>query len=191
MTPPTIDDGIGLTWVTIGIVWLLGMLRVKPKVRSEPGSVRAAEMALAILGSSLIGSTWYANTWLATRVFPNNQTIRVAGLVLTVFGGLFAIWARFALAGNWSGHVSVKEGHELITAGPYAFVRHPIYSGLLTALTGTALANGQWRAVLGLSVLFVALWVKIRCEEKFMLETFPVPYQFYRRRVKRLIPWVF
>ncbi len=110
------------------------------------------------------------------------------GFVLTVAGIALAIWARILLGTNWSGMVTLKEGHELIRKGPYAFVRHPIYSGLLLALLGTAIYMGRWEGFLGFAIAFATWFFKSRIEEKFMVDYFGDRYRGYRREVKALIP---
>jgi protein-S-isoprenylcysteine O-methyltransferase Ste14 len=111
------------------------------------------------------------------------------GLALVIAGLLFAIWARVHLGGNWSGTVTIKQGHELIRSGPYAYVRHPIYTGLLAALLGTTAASGTVHAAVGLAIIAVALVRKLRIEEAFMREIFPDAYQRYSAEVPALIPF--
>lgn len=86
--------------------------------------------------------------------------------------------------------MSIKEDHQLITSGPYALVRHPIYTGLLLALVGSAMAMGEWRAVLAFSLAWLALWRKLRLEEHLMHRQFGETYQAYCQRVPALIPFV-
>ena len=93
------------------------------------------------------------------------------------------------LGGNWSGTVTVKQGHELIRSGPYAYVRHPIYTGLTTALLGTTLASGTLHAVIGLAIIVLAFVRKSGIEEEFMREAFPGEYQRYSAEVPALIPF--
>jgi protein-S-isoprenylcysteine O-methyltransferase Ste14 len=112
------------------------------------------------------------------------------GALLTFAGLSFAIWARVYIAGNWSGSVTLKEQHELVRSGPYRWVRHPIYSGLLLAVAGSALANGQWRGVAALAIAFLALWRKLRLEERWLGELFGDGYRRYRSEVAALIPGV-
>ena len=100
------------------------------------------------------------------------------------------MWARVHLGRNWSGIVTVKEGHELITGGPYAIVRHPIYTGLLLAFIGSALARGEWRGVLAVAVVLAALWRKLGLEERWMREQFGSAYQAYSQRVAALVPFL-
>jgi protein-S-isoprenylcysteine O-methyltransferase Ste14 len=101
---------------------------------------------------------------------------------------LFAAWARVTLGRNWSATITVKQDHDLITSGPYRFVRHPIYTGLLLGLAGIAVARGEWRGVLGVVLAFGAFWRKLRIEERWMREQFGGAYDEYSRRVAALIP---
>ena len=95
--------------------------------------------------------------WLGTRFLPDTMIVYLLGLLMVVAGLAFAIWARVHLGRNWSGTVTVKENHELIRSGPYAIVRHPIYTGLLLAVLGTAIVFGEWRGLLAFCFLTIAL----------------------------------
>jgi protein-S-isoprenylcysteine O-methyltransferase Ste14 len=117
-------------------------------------------------------------------------TLFWVGAALTAAGLLFTVWARVHLGTNWSGTVTLKRGHELITSGPYAFVRHPIYTGLLLAFLGSALARDEWRGVLALALVALALWRKLRNEERWMREQFGDAYSAYSKRVAALVPRV-
>ena len=127
---------------------------------------------------------------LSSRVVPPIDAIVWTGVSLCIGGLLFCIWARFTLGRNWSGMVTFKGGHELITRGPYAIVRHPIYTGLLMMIIGTVIAYGHVAGIIALPFAFWGLWIKLRYEEKLMLEKFPDQYKAYSQRVKRLIPCV-
>src|SRR5271156_3537071 len=105
-------------------------------------------------------------------------------------GQVFTVWARSHLAANWSGTVTFKAGHELITTGPYALARHPIYTGLLLGFLASALALGRWRGIVAVAVVGLALWRKLRLEEEGMRRLFGAGYVSYQRRVKALIPLV-
>jgi protein-S-isoprenylcysteine O-methyltransferase Ste14 len=176
------------TWEGLAALWLAGYAFTKPAVRKAPLGSRVFNSATVLLGFALMGIQWFARGWLAVRFVPPSGNLRLAGFLLTLAGVLFACWARLTLGTNWSGRPSVKAGHELIVKGPYALARHPIYTGLLLAVAGTALAVGQLRAILGFLLVLLAFAAKIRQEERFMQETFPDAYPPYRRRVKALIP---
>ncbi len=182
---------IGWIWAFLGVFWLIGRAFTKPTVRAQPLASRFFNVALAFLGFTMLGTPWFDVGWMALRFAPPAETVRIAGIVLTLAGAIFAIWARVTLGSNWSGRPSVKAGHELIVTGPFALTRHPIYTGLLLAVAGTALVVDQWHAVFGFSLVLIAFLTKIRLEEQFMMQAFPDSYPAYRRRVKALVPGVF
>ena len=187
----SVNSAISIAWETVALIWAVGLLFTKRTVRSLPGGVRLFHLVLIGLGFSLVGARWFEVGWLGERFIPASQELGAIGLGLTVVGCLFAIWARLALGGNWSGRATVKANHELITRGPYALTRHPIYTGLMTAVVGTMLARGEWRCVLGAVLILVTFLVKMGQEERLMMQTFPQAYPEYRRNVKALIPGVF
>jgi protein-S-isoprenylcysteine O-methyltransferase Ste14 len=125
---------------------------------------------------------------LDERFVPAVVEVGAAGWALTVLGMLFAVCARVTLGRNWNARVVIRQGHELIAVGPYALVRHPIYTGLLVALAGSALYDGCWRALVGLACFALGFWLKARNEEKLMEDEFGDQYRAYRARVPMLIP---
>ncbi len=127
---------------------------------------------------------------LSARVIPNMEMIAWAGAILCIAGLGFCIWARLTLGRNWSGTVTLKEGHELIERGPYRVVRHPIYTGLLAMSLATAIVAGHVAGIAGLVLVFVSFSIKLGDEEKVMLKQFPEQYAAYQGRVRRLIPFV-
>lgn len=188
----TLNPGeiIGYSWGAVGLVWLLGLAFIKRTVRSQPAGARVFQLAVAAFGFTLLSGRWFRFGWLGVRFVPNLQDVALAGSAVTALGCAFAIWARIALGGNWSGRVTVKADHDLVTSGPYAISRHPIYTGLLLAIAGTALTGGEWRCVLAVAVILFALLVKMSQEERMMMQTFPEAYPRYRQRVKALIPLI-
>ncbi len=110
------------------------------------------------------------------------------GAVLVVAGLAWTMYARAVLGRNWSGTVTLKQEHELVRSGPYRWTRHPIYTGLLLALLGTAIALGEWRGVVGFLLVAVAFGYKLRVEERFMMSAFPAEYPRYRAEVPALVP---
>jgi protein-S-isoprenylcysteine O-methyltransferase Ste14 len=190
MTHSMAISAIGYTWEALGLVWLVGLAFTKPIARRQPIGARLFTLAIALTGFSLLGSSWFSNSWLTTRFLPSTGPTELAGLITTVAGCLFAIWARIALGGNWSGQATVKAGHELVTSGPYRLTRHPIYTGLVAGALGTLIATGEIRCILGLLMIVVAFIIKMSQEEKLMTQTFPEAYPRYQQRVKALIPGI-
>jgi protein-S-isoprenylcysteine O-methyltransferase Ste14 len=176
-----------LSWVAY---WWVASRHVKPTARRESVPSRLMHIAPLSLAVLLLWPERVPLSTLGERFVPLAAWPFWTGAALTLAGLSFTVWARVFLGGNWSGIVTVKEGHELITGGPYRFVRHPIYTGLLLAFCGSALARGEWRGVLAVCLVFAALWRKLRIEEQWMRERFGSQYQQYSRRVAALIPLV-
>ncbi len=117
----------------------------------------------------------------------------VAGVTITGVGIALAIYARYILGKNWSGSPTLKQDHQLITRGPYRFVRHPIYTGLVLAIAGTMVAIVPSIAGIAYIVLIAtAFAIKLRFEEKLMLRQFPEAYPGYRAKVRTaFIPLIY
>jgi protein-S-isoprenylcysteine O-methyltransferase Ste14 len=111
-----------------------------------------------------------------------------AGVALTSIGVAIAIWARRTIGEYWSARVTLKEGHQIIRSGPYQFVRHPIYTGILLAATGTALVIGEWRGVIAVVLLYAAHSRKAMREEAMLTSEFGEEYSSYRRSTGFLFP---
>ena len=127
---------------------------------------------------------------LNLRVLTATVGSHALGVILVATGLGFAAWARVHLGRNWSGVVTLKGGHELITSGPYALMRHPIYTGLLTMFVATVIVLGHVAGIIGMPFVFASFWIKLRYEEKLMLKQFPEHYAAYQKRVKRIIPFI-
>ena len=179
-------------WLLFLFYWLWSARRVKSSARGEPAWSRFFKYWLPIIVNLalMFPTSLYEGTLLGERFIPDVLWLAALGLLLAVAGLLFACWARSILGSNWSAVVQVKQDHELIERGPYRYVRHPIYTGLLLALVGTALLLGEWRAVLGFVIMFVSFWRKLRLEETWLSEYFGPKYGEYMQRVKALIPGV-
>lgn len=182
-------------WIILGAVWLVAAASQKAAVERQPLPGRLLYIFVAALGFALLAKPSVAGLpglgWLGLRFVPQMHALFVIGFALEIAGALFAVWARFTLGSNWSGQPSLMANHELVTSGPYALARHPIYTGLSFAAAGTALAVGEWRCVLGVFVIALAFFIKIRAEEQLMMQAFANLYPAYRQRVKALIPGVF
>jgi protein-S-isoprenylcysteine O-methyltransferase Ste14 len=181
---------IWLLWLFWLAVWMALARGVKPVARSESASARLTYLLLVALAVYLLVAPRVPSPWLNERFAPFVPWLLWLGAALTFAGIAFSIWARLLLAGNWSASVTLKHDHELVVAGPYHCVRHPIYTGLLVALAGTALALGEWRGLIALAITAAALWRKLRLEEALMRGQFGDAYARYAERVPALIPFV-
>src|SRR5262249_46342659 len=151
---------------------------------------RIAHIGPLAIAAMLVWARHLPMPWLYQRLLPATAATFWIGAVVLAAGLAFSVWARVVLGRNWSGTVTLKQDHELIRTGPYRWVRHPIYTGLLIGFVGTAIAVGQWRGVLAVLIVFVALWRKLRLEERWLGDLFGAEYVRYRREVPALIPFL-
>lgn len=187
-----IDRWIGVFWIVCLALWWLSAILSKHSIQSQSSGSRVLQLAFGIAGVILLFNLLGASKslWINAHVFPHTAPWAMAGSVLTLAGVLFAVWARTTLGRNWSARVTIKHNHELVVRGPYTFVRHPIYTGIITGLLGTALIYGDIRGLMGVLVYALGLWLKSRTEERFMLQQFDGRYAEYRRHTKALVPFV-
>jgi len=176
-------------WLVWAAYWLLASRAAKPTERREPMGSRLLHVLPLLFAVWLLWAEKLPGAFLHERVFPWSPWGFWAAALITALGLLFTVWARIHLGRNWSGTVTIKREHELIASGPYALVRHPIYTGLIVAIIGSAMAQGEWRGVLAVFIAWAALWRKLRLEERWMVERFGEQYTTYRRRVPALVPF--
>jgi protein-S-isoprenylcysteine O-methyltransferase Ste14 len=185
---------MGACWAVFVGVWVFGAVynaRYAPATIKRDRDMRfglwkwwiGAAVGVILLRTLVPTSTWTAVTfrsvWLA-----------VFGLLLLICATLFSLWARWTLGRMWSYVPSLREHHELHTDGPYRFTRHPIYTGILGMLLGTALITGYGGALVGLLFAAGVFLVRTAQEETLMLQTFGEQYRRYQREVPRLVPFL-
>jgi protein-S-isoprenylcysteine O-methyltransferase Ste14 len=175
-------------WIIFFAYWLLNWEGNKKTIqRTDPRRRLAGFIVFIVLWVVL----QRARGWPQDQIIPDNDAVQIAGAVCCAAGVALAIWARWILGTNWSANPTIKEGHELITVGPYRFVRHPIYTGILLALFGSlVLSGGRTGDLVLYALMVIGLHFKSKVEEGFMLQTFPEAYPAYRRRTKAIIPFV-
>lgn len=176
-----------LAWIAY---WWISSRDVKPTLRHESRSSRLSYITPLVLAILLLAAPKLSVPFLRERFLPWSPWTFAAAGALTAAGLLFSVWARWHLGRNWSGTVTIKEDHELITTGPYAIVRHPIYTGILLAFVGSAAAIGEWRGIIGVALAFFSFLFKLRIEERWMRERFGDAYGDYSRGVAALVPFV-
>lgn len=180
-------SGLWLAWFAY---WWFASRRTKPTERGESIGSLLLHMLPLMFAFWLLWSERGSGTVLGNRLYPWAPWEVWLGAGVTALGLFFSVWARVHLGRNWSGNVTIKQGHELIESGPYAIVRHPIYSGMLVAFIGSGIARGEWRAALAVAVAWAALWLKLGVEERWMAERFGEKYTAYCRRVPALMPYL-
>jgi protein-S-isoprenylcysteine O-methyltransferase Ste14 len=176
-------------WLAWVLYWVVSAFTAKTTRRRESPGSRLSHVLPLLFGVYLVVWPRVRVPWLSVQVLPDVLARYWLGLLLVAAGLGFTVWARVHLGKNWSGTVTQKEGHELIRSGPYAYVRHPIYTGLLTALLGSAIALGEPRGFLGALLVLASFWRKLRIEEGFMRELFPGQYERYIAEVPALVPF--
>ncbi len=180
-----------ILWLVLIIVWRVKARGTKRTVQSESGGSQLLYTAILIAGVFLIFTRRCGIPWLDGQLFVVTLPIVVAGLLAVLAGVAFSIWARLMLGDNWSNNVTVKEDHTLVRSGPYRIVRHPIYTGILLGMFGSAVQRGAIRCFAGVLICVLSFWLKSRGEERFMAQSFGEEYVHYRREVKGLVPFIF
>ena len=178
------------SWIVFLVFWYANSLRGKKVAERHSYAASLAYRIPIIIGGILLFADRIRGP-LSVRILPGTEAIKYGGALVCLAGVMVCIWARVTLGGNWSSNVTFKQGHELIRRGPYQFVRHPIYTGMLLMILGTAMDQGFLRCFVGGLLMFIGFWIKLKEEEAVMLQHFPDQYPEYRRQVKALVPFVF
>lgn len=176
------------TWLVVILYWLWNAIGAKRTSKSESVGKRLLLYWLPpFVAALLLGpGDWFGHTWLRENFVPHTDTVGIIGLFFCVSGAFIACWSRFLLGRNWALSVQLKQEHELIVTGPYAYVRHPIYTGLLMMFAGNALIVGDYRGILAVAIVFVSFWYKLRKEEMWLGSLFGEKYNKYKKIHTRL-----
>jgi protein-S-isoprenylcysteine O-methyltransferase Ste14 len=188
-----VEDGVVHTvavvilvlWIAFWVYWLAAATTGVRTGRTRWGRIVGVRVVLVLLALLLV----------RTRAFKGGQTItddpwlQGVGLVVFVSGLGLAIWARRSLGRNWGMPMTEKVDPELVTTGPYRSIRHPIYSGIILAMVGTAIAV-SWYWLLAVVLLGGYFVYSAVIEERYMAGVFPDTYPAYKRSTKMLVPFV-
>jgi protein-S-isoprenylcysteine O-methyltransferase Ste14 len=190
--PPFFEHGLRACWFVVIGYWLWSARRVKAPKRTESLAKRFLVHWLPlIVAVYLLGpGEWFGHSLLREQFVPHTTLVYSIGLALCIAGAALAIWSRAILGANWSAQVQIKQGHELIQRGPYALIRHPIYTGLILLFAGNAVMVGDWRGVLAVAIVTVSFWRKYLLEENLLAQEFGTPYAEYRKRTYPLFPFL-
>jgi protein-S-isoprenylcysteine O-methyltransferase Ste14 len=184
------DSLIFATWVLFWAYWLFSAIRDRSPYKKKQSRQSFLLSMIVLAVAWMLFTGLLSPGLLLERIVPDTPSFAAAGLIITVAGLGFAIWARIHLGKNWSGSPAIRSNQTIIRTGPYHFVRNPIYTGILLGVTGTALALGTLWALCTVVLLLVAFLLKIRVEEQFLTEEFGEEYLRYKREVRALIPFV-
>jgi len=181
---------VALMWAAWALYWWALSFNVKLAAKRESPLSRLLHIGPLLLAGLLLWLERVPLAALDARYLPAQAWPAWLGGALTGAGLLFTVWARRHIGRNWSATVTIKQEHEFIASGPYAIVRHPIYTGLLFAFAGSAFARGDWQGVLAVAIAALALWRKLRLEERWLRQHFGADYAAYCRRTAALLPFI-
>ena len=175
-------------WLVFFLYWAISALSSKAAKKTESVAERLQRMAPLAVAYGLLFYNAISLGWLNKRFVTDSATAAVIGVTLTAAGVAFAIWARWHLGANWSAIVSIREEHELIRSGPYRRVRHPIYTGMLLAMRGTALVLGEVRGLLAFAITLAAFYTKARKEEAWLTHEFGEKFEAHTKQTGMFLP---
>jgi len=178
-----------LAWVVFWAYWLISALRTRSPMKRQQS--RGFWILFVLFwGFCVIYSVGFTPGFLVQKVIPDDLIIGLTCTIITLLGLGFAIWARVNLGKYWSSMPAIRVDHKLIRTGPYNIVRHPIYTGILFAVAGTAIMVGEPLGIIAFFLILAAYLWKIWMEEKYLQEEFGEDYAKYKKEVPALIPFL-
>ena len=192
----TIQQVILACWIIFILYWFISARSLKPvqETRGWLGGnwypILYLIGFLFMINFRFLGRLGIPEDKLAIPLLPHTIILNSIIVITLLTGLIVAIAARRTLARNWSGAVALKEDHELITRGPYKYVRHPIYTGMLLMILGTGLSVATLGACIGFFIILVGVLLKLRQEEALLTKHFAQGYLSYKKRTRTLIPFI-
>lgn len=185
ITPDLVFAVIWIGWI---VSWLAAAFWSAP-IQNRPAKRDSALYRTLIVVGAVLLTPWASRRLDAPQLWNNGDAGNYLLASAALAGIALAWWARIYLGRLWSGSITRKQGHRVVDTGPYAYVRHPIYTGLITALLASAFAQATWPALAGGTLVSIGLWLKARIEERFLTAELDADaYGAYRRRVPMLFP---
>jgi protein-S-isoprenylcysteine O-methyltransferase Ste14 len=178
---------VEIPWIVFVVYWAASALKTRRTISRESFTLRSGILLSEAVGFVLLFSGTAGIGVLGQRIFPRTYALSLAGISLTWIGIALALWARWHLGQYWSARITLKEDHQLIRTGPYAYFRHPIYSGLDLAAIGGALAIDRWRCIAGVAFIILGYWIKARKEESILSQQFGEAFLEHRQHTGFLL----
>jgi protein-S-isoprenylcysteine O-methyltransferase Ste14 len=183
------------TWLFIECCWIAwlvywAVMAFSSKRTVERGGFLGYRLVALVLVLGLLAAGRLFHLSSHSRLWGTTLALGIATDLIVLAGAAFTVWARVVLGRNWSAEVTFKRDHELIESGPYALVRHPIYTGLIVMALGTAINYGRVIGFVLLIAICGAVWWKAGEEERMMSRHFPDAYAEYKLRVRAIVPFV-
>lgn len=177
-----------ICYLIMAATWIATAFSTKKTIKKSGGSILRLAFYLIIL---FFACLQLISPLLATNLWPKNSLIYIIADIITVLGLIIMLWARKSLGKNWSANIVLKENHKLITKGPYKYVRHPIYSGLILMILGTVIYINTLAFLIFFIIFFLGAFYKTQKEEELLFNNFSNKYLEYKKHTKYLIPLIF
>lgn len=175
-------------WVAFSLYWEVAAASAAPVERRESHASRWVHLTLVSIGQLMV---FLSIPGLRTRFLPSSVVTGAIALAIQVLFVSLGVWARRSLGRHWSGAIAATQGQELVRAGPYRALRHPIYTALLGMYACTAIISGEVHALLGFALITVSYWRKVRLEEQHLSSHFGPSYAEYRDATWGALPGLF
>jgi protein-S-isoprenylcysteine O-methyltransferase Ste14 len=179
---------VEVPWIVFLLYWIVSAIRTRDTVQTESFASRYAILLIETAGFVLLFRHAAGIGFLGKRFMHRTLASAIVGSILTWIGIGLAIWARYHLAEYWSARITIKEDHQLIRTGPYARLRHPIYSGIILAAIGSAVVIDEWRCVLGVCLVLTGYCIKARKEEAMLTQQFGEAFREHQKHAGFLMP---
>jgi protein-S-isoprenylcysteine O-methyltransferase Ste14 len=184
----TYSLAFAILWFAWIVSWTVGALWASRPQSRPPERDERFYWALTVVGAVLLFINYRTGRW--ELVWSNPDWVEWLLVVIAALGLSFTWWARIHLGTLWSGRITRKPDHHIIDTGPYGYVRHPIYTGILVAIFATALLRPGLFGIAGAAILAWSFVVKAKLEERFLMQELGAgAYEGYRRRVPMLVPF--
>ncbi len=188
MSPAQLIRILQWAWIVFGVYWLLAARRTKAARTTESPIYRVFRLLLLVITFTLLFAKWAGVGFLGRAFFCKRNLSHTSDSRFALAGLAIAIWARMSLGQFWSDKIVLKIDHQLVRSGPYARMRHPIYSGVLLGVAGSALLIAEWRGPLAFLLLLANYTIKARREDKLLGEAFGKDFADHSKRAGFLLP---